>query len=231
MWLEAISGAETNSASCPTCGGHVRRRVYGEMHAGSSLVDGERVERRGVPPAWYADPVVLDALTQYFDGHLYRLWPSTRYFSRGGSRLHRDVWSAVFGPIPDGCHIHHRDGDSAHNAVANLECLPSADHLSREWHQQTRVVHFSAMARSKAADWHRSDAGRLWHQRQAHRSKSWTKWMRAHLPCQHCGTVVSMVVRRSGYSQKYCSETCKALAYRVRHAARGSSGYVVYSRP
>lgn len=223
MWLETVSGSEDHAEKCPTCGGCVQRRPYGEMHAGSYLRDGERVDIRAVPDAGFADPIVLDPLCQYFDGTLYRLWPKERYFSRGGSRLHRDVWRAAFGAIPDGCHIHHRDGNTANNALANLESIPASAHLSDSWkqHGAKRGVHFTSAARKAAAEWHRSEAGRAWHRRHAQRSANWTKWKREDRPCEHCGQIIhGAIVRKNGNAQKYCTDTCKALAYRKREATK-----------
>lgn len=219
MWMESLSTAENHAQKCPTCGGGVQRRPYGEMHAGSFVSDGQRVELRLRPADGFADPIVLDPITVYFDGGLYRLWPQERYWSRSGQRLHRAVWSVAFGPIPKGCHIHHRDNDTSNNHLSNLECVDGSEHLSKEWHRTKadQPEHFTIAARSAAAKWHQSDAGRLWHSRTAKRTKSWTKWTRAERPCQHCGTMVDMVIRKSGNQQKYCSETCKALAYRKRN--------------
>lgn len=221
MWLEAVSEPACDAESCPTCGGDVRRRSYGEMYAGAQVLDGKRVEISKRVAEGYANPVWLDPLTQYFDGGLYRLWPSERYLSRGGSKLHRDVWALAFGPVPSGCHIHHKDGDSTNNRLENLECLPASEHLSQTW-RETRAgsdEHFTDLAREKAAEWHRSDAGRLWHSRQAKRSKGWTKWKREPKPCEHCGKEMQALVRKSGNSQKYCTSTCKAAAYRARRDA------------
>src|SRR6266404_1217002 len=100
MWLEAISRTKKNSAKCPTCGSAVQRRIYGEMHAGSQILNGKRVDISRKPAAGFADPIVLDPITQYFDGGIYRLWPSESYFARGGRKLHRMVWQSAFGPIP-----------------------------------------------------------------------------------------------------------------------------------
>ena len=218
MWLESLSESSDHSEKCPTCGGHVQRRPYGEMHAGTQILDGHRVDIRKRPADGFADPVVLDPLVQYFDGGLYRIWPGERYFSRGGKRLHRDVWCAAFGPVPDGCHVHHRDGNTLQNALANLECVPKSEHLSGEWYKRGGTK-FNAAARKNAAAWHRSDAGRLWHSRHAKRSQSWTKWRREPKPCEHCGAIMDALVRKSGNAQKYCNETCKALAYRAREFA------------
>lgn len=225
MWLEAIHSSSDDEACCPTCGGGVHKRVFGEMYAGSFVLDGERLEIRRTPIAGYSDPIVLDPITQYFDGGLYRIYPSDRYYSRGGKKLHRDAWRTAFGPIPKGCHIHHRDTNPANNAIANLECLNSTEHLSSTWHAQDRTEHFSDHARDKAAEWHRSEEGRLWHRRHAERIKSWTKWKREPMACQHCAKTFDGLVR-AGNPQRYCSDACKVAAYRARGAdARATARY------
>lgn len=219
MRLEAIHQPKDHEASCPTCGGAIHKRVFGEMHAGSFISNGQRMEIRRVPSAEYRDPVYLDEITQYFDGGLYRLWPSDNYLSRGGKKLHRDVWAAAFGPIPPRCHIHHRDGNVLNNRLENLECMDSSEHLSLSRAQRSAPDNggwFSASAREKAADWHASPEGKLWHKRHAERTKSWTKWKREEKPCEHCGKLHMALVRKSGNAGKYCSQTCKVAAYRAR---------------
>lgn len=212
MWLEAVRESSCDAEKCPTCGGGVSRRIYGEMYAGSSISNGERVEIRKRPHEGFSDPVVLDPLAVYFDGGLYRLHPSDRYWSRGGKKLHRAVWESAFGPVPKDCHIHHLDGDPGNNSLANLECLPASEHLGHKSHGRGT---FSDLAREKAAEWHRSPAGRLWHKRHAEQSKSWTKWKREPTNCLHCQTEFSGLVRQ-GHSQKYCCEKCKSAHYRER---------------
>lgn len=222
MWMEALSRPEDHAETCPTCGGGVQRRQYGEMHAGAYVLDGEWVDIRAVPADGYADPIWLDPLTQYFDGGLYRLWPSDRYLSRGGKTLHRTAWTAAFGPIPAGCHIHHRDSNTLNNLLANLECVPAGRHLSDAGHKRQIGVpagqHFSATARQKAAEWHASEEGRLWHRRHALAAKSWTKWKREKRVCLQCSAEFDAVIRKNAYQQIYCTSTCKAAAYRARKA-------------
>lgn len=223
MRLEALRKPEGNETQCPCCGGAVQRRKLGEMHAGSFVLDGERVDIRQRPDDHYQDPVVLDVLTQYFDGGLYRLWPSERYYTRGGKKLHREAWRQAFGDIPRGCHIHHRDGDPANNRIGNLECLPASEHLSLTWREskgtRKKGEHFTDAARAAAADWHRSPEGRLWHKRHAERSQSWTKWKREPRNCDQCGIEFEALVRKSGRSQIYCTSVCKSAAYRERRRA------------
>lgn len=221
MWLETIRGAEDNAEKCPTCGGGVHRRVYGEMHAGAYVLNGSRVEIRAVPNAGFINPVLLDPITQYFDGGLYRLWPSERYFARGGKKLHREVWRVAFGDIPDGCHIHHKDSNPANNQLSNLECLPFREHLSETARNSNarNPRPFTQEARNKAAEWHRSEAGLLWHRRHAERVKEWIVWARKDMPCVYCGKIFKAFSRSGPTAQKYCSEVCRIANYRKRKAA------------
>lgn len=65
-----------------------------------------------------------------YNGLTYTVRNTGYYGCTTGKRqlLHRDVWEAERGPIPDGWDIHHRNGDKRDNRVENLECLPKADH-------------------------------------------------------------------------------------------------------
>lgn len=218
MRLETIHSPSNHEEKCPTCGGGVQRRTFGEMYAGSFVLDGQRVEIRAIPKEGFQNPIVLEPITQFFRGALYRVWPSDRYFSKGGSRLHRDVWSAAFGPIPSGCHIHHRDGNVANNNIENLECIEPKEHWAIE--RKANSVHkeskISDAARNAAAQWHKSPEGREWHKRHAERSQSWTKWKREPRQCLHCKVEFLALVRKSGNSQVYCGQNCKVAAYRER---------------
>ena len=40
----------------------------------------------------------------------------------------RKVWKRLVGPIPDGYHIHHLDGNPANNSLDNLQMLSASDH-------------------------------------------------------------------------------------------------------
>lgn len=231
MWLEAVQACGDDAQECPTCGSRVRRRIYGEMYAGSFISDGERVDVRRIPDEGHIDPVVLDPITQYFHGGLYRLWPKETYYARGGKKLHRAVWESAFGPLPPKCHVHHKDGNPANNVLSNLECLPASTHLSIGTSaRNAKIRHrkangqidgdpfFTDRAREKAAEWHRSEAGRLWHKHHAERSKSWEKWTRTTRDCEYCKKPFSALDRANGYQQKYCTASCKTSAYRKRKA-------------
>lgn len=72
------------------------------------------------------DPVVVTATRQDFAGRSY--WLTGRYLKHRASYLHRDVYAAANGPIPEGAHVHHRNGNRLDNRLANLELLDAAEH-------------------------------------------------------------------------------------------------------
>lgn len=42
--------------------------------------------------------------------------------------LHRRIYEDNYGPIPDGYHVHHKDGDTENNSPENLEALSPEEH-------------------------------------------------------------------------------------------------------
>ena len=112
-----------------------------------------------------------------FLGRKYYRYPESnrrchqKYYTRAGGKglLHRDIWEHHNGPIPEGHHVHHRDGNTDNNDVSNLECLPGAEHFmlhseDRKNHglSQQNLEHMAEM-REKAKLWHQSEEGREWH--------------------------------------------------------------------
>lgn len=80
--------------------------------------------------------VVLSETAQKFDGVEYFI--AGRYWKRGKTYLHRAVWVYHHGPIPDGHHIHHKDGNRSNNQVENLEPQDGMKHLAKhklEWNR------------------------------------------------------------------------------------------------
>lgn len=160
-------------------------------------------------------PTIISDTIQEFDG--VRYYKCGHYFQRKGVRLHRVVWEAIHGPVPDGMHIHHIDGDRANNALSNLECLEAEKHLG-ERHGDTsgqRGLGSIRKAGAIAAKWHGSDEGRKWHSDHYEKHLRVIHERRVPKVCQQCGSAYEASAVKAAYS-KFCGPNCKAKALRAR---------------
>ena len=64
---------------------------------------------------------------QIFDGVVFHKLPSGYY--QGQVKMHRYVWERLFGKIPDGYVVHHKDRNPENNDIANLQALSADDHI------------------------------------------------------------------------------------------------------
>ena len=154
----------------------------------------------------------------------YRRYPTSsrrsdsRYFkafkgARDKHYLHRRIWEDANGPIPEGCHIHHKDGDASNNALDNLECLDGSEHMALHSGEEERRVWASSHAdriRPLAAKWARTEEGRAALRLRAEK-QGFGKWGTVPRKCQRCG--VEFQASQNG-THLYCSNKCKAAARR-----------------
>lgn len=135
-----------------------------------------------------------------YNGHLYRRYPnaaqpSVRCYYRpvgpgSGKRavLHRQVYTDLYGPIPAGWDVHHKDENKFNNAPHNLEALPHKVHMTH----------------------HRGDlTERQW------KALTQRQWWRTSAPervctCEKCGQVFTV---KGGKSSRYCSNKCRCAGF------------------
>lgn len=157
-----------------------------------------------------------------FNGYRYRRYPDAQkpvhrnYFARSGKLLHRAVWEHHHGPIPKGMHVHHIDGNPANNDIGNLACVTRDQHWDEhraaesERNKSPKQLEHLARIRSKAAEWHRSEEGRAWHQEHTKRSlaKTWgkpRKFPSLVLQCVWCGVEMKAKSDR----KRFCGARCQ----------------------
>lgn len=150
---------------------------------------------------------------QEFNGKIYRRYKGERYFTRHTDKLHRVVWEYYNGPIPEGYHVHHKDGDPSHNDIGNLELVKGSEHLHK--HQQEHVADLDQLAKMQdrmrnageyAKEWHKSEEGRRWHSEHAK--------AQLRIEREYTCTVCGRVYRSKNPATKYCSNKCNAKARR-----------------
>lgn len=159
--------------------------------------------------------------TVTFNGREYARYPDSRsksarryFYSRGGkwadqTALHRDVWEDANGPIPDGWHVHHIDGDTGNNDLANLVALPPSDHALEhepEYSEEFKAARAADLDRAQRAAraWHRSPEGRRVHSRIG--ARSWDSRSPEIRTCVECGKEYENLAHRE--SDRFCSRQC-----------------------
>lgn len=55
------------------------------------------------------------------------LWMG-KYMQFNGQMVHRTLWESHNGEIPDGCLVHHKNGDRLDNRLENLEVMTLGEH-------------------------------------------------------------------------------------------------------
>lgn len=158
---------------------------------------------------------VLSQTQQRFNGVTYYL--CGKYFQRGGVRLHREVWKAHNGDIPEGYDVHHKDGNRTNNQPENLELLDGGAHNSM--HSRS-MPHDKAIAAAQEAAkaWHSTNAGFDFHSRLA--KSNWAKRKEHEYTCSHCGkSFRTRHMYREGQN-RFCNPNCRAAALRKRRRER-----------
>jgi hypothetical protein len=128
----------------------------------------------------------------------------------GVKRLHQEIWEDHHGPIPQGYHVHHKDGNPLNNDIENLECQPYVEHLGNHLRENPREV--SEAARAAAAEWHRSEEGRAWHSELG--KLAWENCGYVQKVCEHCG--IEYEEPTTGAHSRFCSNACKSAWRRAK---------------
>lgn len=136
--------------------------------------------------------------------------PSANHIEDGVEALHREVYKNEVGDIPDGCVVHHKDGDPTNNDPSNLEAIPPEEHAKRhDWGGDAPPE----KAIEKAKEWHKSEEGREWHALHFEESLA-QAFDETAKTCEYCGD--GFTDESAQDAGKYCSNKCKSAARRER---------------
>lgn len=148
-----------------------------------------------------------------FNGIKYYRNTSTGYYSKARrGLLHRDVWEHHNGPIPEGHHIHHIDGNKDNNSIDNLELKAAhqhaSDHMTPEKREQARVC-MNLHARPEAIKWHKSQEGNDWHKEHFEESLRKSIETMVTKTCEICNKEYE-VNTGCEHKSRFCSNNCKS---------------------
>lgn len=141
--------------------------------------------------------------------------------------MHRYVWEQAHGPVPDGFHVHHINGDRGDNRLENLECVPGSDHQAAHMAERLADPEYRARLREQldsvrhlAAAWHGTPEGRELSRRNSKRY--WAEVEPTDHTCARCGAGYKVVA--GSVKRGFCSPACQS-------AARRDSGVDDEQRP
>lgn len=131
---------------------------------------------------------------------------------------HRFVWENVYGEIPKGFHVHHKDGNKSNNDISNLEVMSASDHI--KMHNEERLkdpkfreflaTNMKEKALPAAIKWHKSEEGRKKHKEIGFIFAE--NCEPVEFECLHCNA--KFRAKPIGIV-KYCSNKCKSSARRL----------------
>lgn len=172
-----------------------------------------------------------------FNGTKFRRYPQSKnrsdrvYFTpgiedkkNGIKRLHEEMWKHHYGKIPEGKHIHHKDGDPLNNKISNLECLTASEHLKAHWSKERSDAQakWADKIRHLSKKWHASPEGRRWHLQ--HIQDMWKNLRekpKMEIICYHCGKK-ALVLPRKIKKNRFCSVICIQKSRREREKLKKS---------
>lgn len=124
-------------------------------------------------------------------------------------RLHRYVWMKLYGRIPEGYSIHHIDKDKENNDINNLKLITTSKHSKLHAdnnvneHYERIIENLNTKARPKASEWHKSQAGKIWHKENYEKHKEKIHLKKQYI-CKNCEVEFESI--REGF----CSNNCKS---------------------
>lgn len=126
--------------------------------------------------------------------------------------LHRYKYEQEKGPIPEGWHIHHKDGNHFNNDIENLEAIEPKAHLKLHPTSPETLKKWQEAGIKVAPVWHSSEEGIKFHNKHYENVKD-KLHAKCNRPCSFCGKEVSTPYKNINC---YCSNNCKS-AYRRKY--------------
>lgn len=151
-----------------------------------------------------------------YNGKKYFLHTSQTYYYCSAQKgiysraLHRQIWYDNRGAIPNGMHVHHKDGDTENNDISNFELLSPSEHgmlhsVEKKQNDPESLIRLAEMGRQYAKHWHGSPEGLEWHRKHAEIIGFGHK----KYPEKHCEVCEKAFIPGRAIS-RFCSNNCKS---------------------
>lgn len=162
----------------------------------------ERIDFKGIAFYRYPDS------KQYPHRNYYQAHQAGR--KRGYSSLHVAIWEDHYRQkVPEGFHVHHRDGNPLNNDISNLELLSPTEHAKHHGSnispaRRANILKSLEKARIAASEWHGSPEGLEFHRYIGR--LAWENKELQSFDCGNCGNAFESYMSWA----KFCSPQCGA---------------------
>lgn len=152
--------------------------------------------------------------------------PDAHARRRGIKALHQEIYRDHHGPIPDGMHVHHADGNSLNNDPANLVLKTPGEHARMHVTPELIAAGSAALRREqpKRIAWLKTEEGRAAREEnQRLRQEGFQAFRnrKTEIVCQVCGTTAMRSRQSDGSEAIHCSRKCTMLAFKARNGLLG----------
>lgn len=151
-----------------------------------------------------------------YDNRKFTLGTAGRYFfarvKGENTSLHRYKYTIEKGSIPDGWHVHHKDGNCFNNDIENLEAIDPKAHAKLHPVSEETLKKWQEAGIAAAPVWHASKEGEEWH-RQHYENIKAKIHERVDRVCSSCNKPIK--TSRKNHNA-FCSNNCKS-AWRRKH--------------
>lgn len=138
----------------------------------------------------------------------------TRGQKRSGRRLHKAVFEYYNGPISEGRHIHHIDGDKNNNDISNLRLMSAREHAmlhGKELTDEQRERRRNNVVKNaipKSIEWSKTEEASRMNREKA--KKLWENKKPEKYICTHCGKEFESINSYGEMENRFCSNACRS---------------------
>lgn len=146
-----------------------------------------------------------------YGGRTFSLGTTERYYfthKQGKSiSLHRYKYEREVGPIPDGWHVHHKDGNCFNNDVENLQAIDPKEHSKLHVTSVEVTTKWQQAGIKVAPEWHKSEEGKEWHRNNYYENAKDYLHKKYSRNCSNCDKEIE-TKRKNGSA--FCTNACKS---------------------
>jgi hypothetical protein len=144
----------------------------------------------------------------HFGRKFYRCQGDVYYYTSSRPKIyaHRWVWMQHHGEIPEGYHVHHKDGDTSNNSYENLQLLQKSDHQKQHWNDpEKRAKRRKFLDEIRTLAHEKMRTPKIKEKTRKSMKEAWKSRPLCKINCVRCGKEVETPQKW----RKFCDSSCR----------------------